>query len=167
MLSGITKADIREAERVARYCAIYVVWEASGECPGQHCMVGTTVSPTERPAMAQSCNWRVIDWELLWTPGQEIADRLLAMIRHEAAPFLDREKGLWYAIEHKRMIAAIEVAAKRVGVKLFSTEERYNRHVKIATEWAKEQHALEVSRSPRAVRQGPAEVVQLADRRRR
>jgi hypothetical protein len=164
-LSGITRADIREAEKAARYVAIYVIWERSGECPGKHCMIGTTISPNERPQVAQSNNWREVDWELFWTPGQEIADRLVAMIRHEAEHKRDRAGGNWYAIEHKRMIAAVEQAARVVGVRLFTTEERRQRLVKIATEWSDEQKAFEATGDSRAVRQHKAEVVQLSDRR--
>lgn len=145
--------------------AIYVIWEKSGECPGAHCMIGTTISPNERPQVAQTNNWREVDWELFWTPGQEIADRLVAMIRHEADHKRDRAGGNWYAIEHKRMIMAVEQAARVAGVTLFSTDERRRRHIKIATEWAKEQQVLEQAGDPRAIRSPRAEVVQLADRR--
>lgn len=126
-------------------------------------MIGTTISPTERPAVAQQNNWREVDFELLWTPGQEIADRILAMIKHELSSRFVR--GSWYEVDHRRVITAVRRIAELCHVELFTTEERVKRLVQIATRYAQNQQVLERDNSPTAVRR-PQNVVSFPDRRR-
>jgi len=88
-------------------------------------MLGTTKSPREIPRDLQKFNKRPTGHILLWTAGQEIADRILATMREQLKPFLVRRSGLWYdEVPHENAITAVRDIARRWKVWVASTDER-------------------------------------------
>jgi hypothetical protein len=112
---------LRQAEKAQRYVAIYVIWVV-GE---RGVMLGTTRSPREMPAQAERFNKRQTDALLLWTAGEEMAERLVSAIKREAAGLFVH--GSWYDIEPELAVRAIEAAADKARIDLFSTTERDRR----------------------------------------
>ena len=117
--AGLPPQLLKQAEANAAYVAIYLGW-VEGELGF---MIGTSKSPREIPRDIQKYNKRPTGHILLWTPGQEIADHILAALRAELRGFLVR--GLWYdGLPHQNAIQAVRAIARKWNVWIASTEER-------------------------------------------
>lgn len=106
------------------YVAIYLIWEAGG----RETMVGKTTSPDEIGRLAQRYNWRTVEARLLWTTGDEIAERILSVIKREMANVQMRPGANWYDIPHDVVQNGLAGIAATMGVRFFTTEERRLRH---------------------------------------
>lgn len=116
---GIPGHLLRQAEVNAAYVAIYIGWVRDE--PGF--MLGTTKSPREVPKDLCRYNKRPTETLLLWTASQEIADRVLGVLREEIKPFFLH--GSWYdELPHENAVLAIRDIARRGSVWIASTEER-------------------------------------------
>jgi hypothetical protein len=119
--SGIPKHLLQQAEKHAAYIAIYVGW-AEGD---SGFMLGTTKSPRDVPRDLARYNKRTTHVMMMWTAGQEIADRILSELKEELKPFLVRTGASWYnELQHGSAIASVRAIAERLGVWLVSTDER-------------------------------------------
>jgi len=114
-----------------RYVAIYLIWEEGG---GQT-MIGKTTSPDQVPTLAQRYNWRDVNCELLWTPSDEIAERILSLMRRELAGVQMRAGANWYDLDHRTIRNALDAVAKTAGIRFFSTEERTQRFQNFVTDY--------------------------------
>lgn len=127
---------LRQAEANAAYVAIYIGWVENE----LGFMIGTSKSPREIPRDIQKYNKRSTGHILLWTPSQEIADRILAALRSELRGFLVRSPGLWYdGLKHESAITAVRAIAKKWNVWVASTQER-DQMLQAAVARAIEQH---------------------------
>lgn len=119
--AGLPPQLLKQAEANAAYVAIYIGW-VEGE-PGF--MLGTTSSSRDFPRDLQRFNRRPTGSILLWTPGREIAERIMTVLRVEFQGFVARKSSSWYdGLPHENAILAIRTIAKKWGVWIASTEER-------------------------------------------
>jgi hypothetical protein len=137
----VSKLDLKAAESRGKYVAIYLIWEEGG----QQTMLGKTTSPDQVPSLAQRYNWREVRTQLLWTAGDEIADRILAVMRRELAGVQLRAGANWYDLDHRTIENALTAVAKTAGIRFFSTEERTLRFQSAVTDYVESrQHGAKV-----------------------